>query len=279
MMSKLVYQEFLITRKPLVAITGWLFLIGVVGLIPVAIPIPYADQLGHFVALACFVLLVPALLAFLAYSYWQTMYGRRGYFTMTLPVRGRAIYWAKACYALVVEVLGVIAALIGFVLATIAIDLGTRQGLGTSLGGIWDSVASLYGTAIWPLVLIVVLQGVFLVLVVPAVVSISAQARYNHLGVGAPVIGGVLVYLAYQVSSLVAMMFAPVGIVLQGPDAGSLVAQGMWREIVDIVRNPNVDSGTMPHVLGLGMVFSAAALTVWLVWWGIRSIERRTSLR
>lgn len=279
MMGKLLRQEFLTTRKALVSITGWLFLVGIVGLVPIAIPIPYVSQLGNVMALACFVLLVPILLAYLAYSYWQSMYGRRGYFTMTLPVRGRLIYWAKVCYALLVACVGVVLSVGGLVLGTLATDLGARREFGSALGDIWGAVTSLYGSAAWPLVVIVVVQGVLFTLAIPAMISVSAQARYNHLGVGAPVIGGVLSYLVYQVTSLVAMMFIPFGIILEGPGAGSFVAQGMWQEIVDIVSDPNADPGAMPYVLGLGMLITATALTAWVVWCGIRSIERRTSLR
>ena len=272
-------QEFLTTRKPLLAIVGWIFLIGVLGLVPVAIPIPYANQLGQFIALACFALLVPILLVYLAFNYWQTMYGRRGYFTMTLPVRGRVIYWAKVCYALVIAVVGLAASLLGFVMGTVAVDLGNRRSVGTSLGEVWGSITSLYGAAVWALILIVLVQGLFFIMAVPAMFSIAAQARFNHLGVAAPVIGGVLLYLTYQVTSLAAMMFVPFGLVIEGPDAGSLVAEGMWAEIMDIVRNPQADPGAMPEILGLGMLLSAAALTIWIVWWGVRSLERRTSLR
>ena len=28
-------------------------------------------------------------------DYWKTLYGQQGYFTMTLPVSGAVIYWAK----------------------------------------------------------------------------------------------------------------------------------------------------------------------------------------
>ncbi|MDN6487477.1 MAG: hypothetical protein L0K34_08355, partial [Ancrocorticia sp.] len=62
-----------------------------------------------------------------------------------------------------------------------------------------------------------------------------------------------------------------------GPNAGKLVAEGMWDSVVKAV--PAQAEEAMPDVLGLGMLITATLLTVWLVWWGISSIERRTSLR
>lgn len=279
MIGKLLVQEFITTRKALGAIGGWLFLIGLVGLVPVAIPIPYVSQLGNLMAILCFGLLVPVLLGYLAYSYWQTMYGRRGYFTMTIPVRGRVIYWTKVCHALLVSAVGLVISFIGLVIGTLATDVGARRALGSSFAAMWDSATSLYGHATLPLVIVVVAQATCFIMTIPAVMSITAQARYNHLGVGAPVIGGVMLYVVYQLSSLAGMLFIPFGMVLTGERTGQLVAQGMFPEILEMVRNPNADPGAVPQVLGLGMVLTSAALTVWLVWWGIRAIERRTSLR
>lgn len=277
MMRHLIYQEFVSTRKPLAVIAGWLCLIGLLGLVPVVVPVPYVDQMGYVVSLACFVLLTPGLLAYLAYSYWHTMYGRLGYFTMSIPVRGRLLYWAKVTYACATAAVGLVLTAACLVLATFATDVGSRESIGTSLGRAWDSITSMYGAAGLPLFLIVIAQFVLMVLCLPAVMSISAQARYNHLGVGAAVIGAVLLYVAYQASSLAAMLFIPFGITFEGPNTGKLVAQGMWSEIVEIVGDPS--GNTMPQVLGLGMLISAGLLTIWVVWWGIRSLERRTSLR
>lgn len=278
MMSKLVHHEFLTTRKALGTITGWLLLVGVVSLVPVAIPVPYVNNVGFLLAIVSFAGIAPVLLAYLIYNYWQTMYGRRGYFTMTLPVRGRVIYWAKALYALIVAALGAVATVIGAWLLTVAMDLGARISLGTMWSRLWHNVLGSFGDAAWPILLIVLVQVVAYIFAIPAMMSVSAQARFNHLGVGAPIIGGVLLYLTVQLTSLLAMMFFPLGIVLVGPDSGSIVAQGMWAQVVELAQNPGPHSD-MPHILGLGMLVSAAIVTVTVVWWGIRSIEQRTSLR
>ena len=278
MMSKLVHHEFLTTRKALGTITGWLLLVGVMSLVPVAIPLPYINNVGFLLTLVSFAGIAPVLLTYLIYHYWQTMYGRRGYFTMTLPVRGRAIYWAKSLYILIVVAMGIAVTVMGAWLLTIAMDIGARISLGTTWDQLGHSLLGAFGDAAWPILLIVLVQVVAYIFAIPAMISVSAQARFNHLGVGAPIIGGVLLYLTIQLTSLLAMMFFPLGIVLVGPDSGSIVAQGMWAEVVELVQNPAAQSD-VPQILGLGMLVSAAIVTVIVVWWGIRSIERRTSLR
>ena len=278
MMSKLLQQEYLTTRKALAAMTGWLLLVGVVSLVPVAIPMPYVNNVGFLLAIVSFSAIAPVLLAYLIYTYWQTMYGRRGYFTMTLPVRGRVVYWAKAVYALIVTVLALAITVVGAWLLTVAMDIGARVSIGTMWGKLWHDVVGSFGDAAWPILLIVLVQVIAYILAIPAMMSISAQARFNHLGVGAPVIGGVVLYLTQQVTALLAMMFLPFGMVLVGSDSGSIVAQGMWSEILELVQNPAAQSD-MPQILGLGMLVSATVVTAAVVWWGIRSIEQRTSLR
>ncbi|MGO1591430.1 MAG: hypothetical protein ACTH1Z_02925 [Ancrocorticia sp.] len=279
MIATLFHHEFLTTRRALLSITAWFFVVGVIALVPVAIPIPFVDLAGNLIALACFILLVPVLMGYLVYNYWQTMYGRRGYFTMTLPMRGRAIYWAKTCYAITVTLAGTLAAAAGLFVTSLAADIGGRSSLGTTIGQIWENVTGTYGNAVGALVLLVGVQVLCLLLTVPAMMSISAQARFNRLGIGAPVIGAIVLYLTYQVSSLIAMMFVPLGLRMQGPQAGTFVAEGMWPEVSELMSTPASSADSMPEILGLGMLFSVAVLTVWIVWWGIRSIERRTSLR
>ena len=45
-------------------------------------------------------------------DYWKTLYGQRGYFTMTLPVSGAVIYWAKVS-RMIIEFLVALAIAIG----------------------------------------------------------------------------------------------------------------------------------------------------------------------
>ncbi|MFP3813758.1 hypothetical protein, partial [Bacillus sp. SIMBA_005] len=61
------------------------------------------------------------------------------------------------------------------------------------------------------------LQLIYLVIVGAALMSIGASARSNHLGFGAPVIGGVVTYVVMTAVSFVAMLLVPLGIAIGGP--------------------------------------------------------------
>jgi hypothetical protein len=126
----------------------------------------------------------------------------------------------------------------------------------------------------WFLAACAVLQFVFTVVTGAAIMSIGAEARFNHLGFGAPVLGWVIVYFAMQILGLAAMLFIPFGLRIAGPDAGTLVAEGMLHDFVAAVSD-----NTEPRVIGLGIVFVSVIATVLFAWRGGRAVERHTSLR
>ena len=79
---------------------------------------------GAFVALVA----MPAVVSVQAgIEYWTSMYGARGYLTMSLPVRGRSVFAAKALYAVIaVLASAAVATLLGIGwLASYAYLLGT----------------------------------------------------------------------------------------------------------------------------------------------------------
>jgi hypothetical protein len=146
--------------------------------------------------------------------------------------------------------------------------------LGDAWSAVTGAVADAPAGALAGFGAILAIQLVVVVIQVAAVLSISAESRFQGLGWGAPLIGLVLLYLVDQVVSLVGMLWIPLGIRLSGPEAGDLVARGMWPDVVEALR-----TGADPTVIGLGSVVTGAAFTVALAWWAVRSIERRTSLR
>ena len=76
-----------------------------------------------------------------AAEYWSSMYGRRGYLTMTLPVRGRALYLAKALYALLVG-LAVTAAVVAGIVAW---ALVSALAMGADAATAWGRIADGFG--------------------------------------------------------------------------------------------------------------------------------------
>ena len=224
-------------------------------------------QMGMLVCLAGTPLVVGIQVAA---EYWSSMYGRRGYLTMTLPVRGRALYLAKALYALLV---GLAVTAVG-VAGIVAWALVSALAMGADAATAWDQVADVFGAMGpgWALFMVVatVLMVANLVLEVFAVMSIGAEGRWNHLGFGAPMIG-FFVYVANQVVSIVSTVFIPFGIDSQ---TGSVQMRIMLPELIDAVR-----TGAKVAYVGMGALIAGPIMALLMAWWAIRSIEHHTSLR
>lgn len=281
MIATLCAEEFRSTRKTLFTSVGVAALIALASFAAVALRVPILGTIGTGLGFFTSFLVTPLVLGLLVENYWRTMYGREGYFTMVLPVRGRDLFTAKVLYALAAALAAVVVTLV--LLAAGAMAVSLSQG-----GGAFDMLRELLiqlrntisaaGPAMSAFVVFaLLLQLVFLVVVGASLMSIGAQARFNYLGFGAPVLGAVIVYFAMQVLGLAAMLFIPLGIRVDGPDAGSFVATGMFEGFVAAVTDPS--GQTQPGVVGIGIVFLSLAVTVLFAWWGARSVERHTSLR
>lgn len=277
MIGTLIAQDFRATRKSLFAVVGVTLLVVAVSLTLTALRVPVVGGIGLVVGIIAAVAITLVVLGLLVENYWRTMYGQEGYFTMTIPVRGRTLFFAKVVYGLIVAIVGAALSALGLVAAAIAFALS--QGLEpfdflrTGLGMVEPWMA-------WFAAAALLLQIVYLVVVGAGVMSVGAQARYNHLGFGAPLLGAVIVYLVMQVVTFAAIMFVPFGVVMVGPDAGSLVPRGMLDAFIAALGDDAATAnGQPPSVLGLGFVFTSAALIVVMAWWGARSVERHTSLR
>ncbi|MFT4258312.1 hypothetical protein [Microbacterium sp.] len=278
MIATLIAQDFRAIRKSLFAVVGITLLVTVVSLTLTVLRIPVIGGIGLVVGIAAAIALTVIVLGLLVANYWRTMYGREGYFTMTLPVHGRTLFIAKVLHGLVIAIAAAALSAIALVGAAVAFALSEglepfeflRTGLGmVEPWMVWFAASSL------------LLQIVYLVVAGAGLMSIGAQERYNHLGFGAPLIGAVVVYLVMQVVTFAAIMFVPLGLVMVGPDAGTLVPRGMLDAFIAALHegDPAAASGQPPQVLGLGFVFTSAALIVVMAWWGARSVEHRTSLR
>lgn len=244
----------------------------------VAINVPVlggiASALGIVAALAA----VPAALVMLAIDYWRTMYGREGYFTMIIPVRGRALYWTKLLHSLIVCLAATALTLIGLFLWVAANSIAARAPLGEQLTGWREMVLnSIGGPMLWFLVGALAAQLLFVLVAGATVLSVGAEERFSSLGGGAPIILGIALYFFMQVLSVLAMMFVPIGLQVTGADAGSIVWNGMLSEIVEAVRlGPEAPEPTM---IGIGFLPLLVVVGALLAWKGVHSIERRTSLR
>src|SRR5690625_4541204 len=115
-MITLLKHEFLRTRNMLALVAGVAVLLALAGTLLAATGVPVLSSVGLVAGLAAVLGLVPAAQLALAVAYWRSSYGRAGYLTQTLPVKGSTIYWAKMLWAWAVSLAGA-ALSIGILLA------------------------------------------------------------------------------------------------------------------------------------------------------------------
>lgn len=279
MMAALFAQEIRSTRRMLLGALGTILLVAAISFLLATLRIPAIGPAGLVVGILASLLLAPAALAVLAVRYWQSMYGREGYFTMSIPVRGRQLYWVKTLYALVVAVITGALSALGLVVGVVVLGVSQGQSVPASLDGLRTMLDGVGPAMLWFLGIVLLVQLVFTVLCGAAIMSIGAESRFNRLGFGAPLLGWVGLYVIMQGAGLLAMLFVPIGLTLSGPDTGSIVAQGMLQDFIDALQNPAPGGQQQISVIGLGIIPLSMLVTALLAWWGVRSIERHTSLR
>ena len=215
--------------------------------------------------------LTPAACAIAAMGdYWKTLYGQRGYFTMSLPISGTVIFWAKIT-RIMIECLLALALAVGGIMvvaSAAAWRAGNRLAADTagprSLGaGVPTSTVVLMIAAQVVLSMSWIIQGC-------AVMSIGAQGSFNHLGFGAPIIGFVLVYVLDQMLSMVCTFFIPLSVTTQGHFSTEI----MWTSY-----RATMGTDGQPNVIGIGSYIIVPLFALFLAVWASRSIERHTSLR
>ena len=230
--------------------------------------------LSSMLLVAAFVALVamPAVVSVqVGIEYWASMYGARGYLTMSLPVRGRVIFAAKTLYA----VIAVLASAAVAMLLGVGWFASFAHLLGVTLEEFLQPVRqmiSMVGTGMLVFYGLTMVEGVVMTIIeVAAVMSIGAQGRWNRFGFGAPAVGLVILYMVNQLMALVFTMLLPLSLDLTN---GRIVTRMMLPQFIEAVR---LDQE--PQLVGIDSVVVAPILAAILVWWAVRAIERHTCLR
>lgn len=271
MLAPLIRQEFLDNGKQIGAIIGGSLVVGLASVGLTLLELPVVSDLARAMLFILGAFIPAFVLLGLAMSYWRTMHGSRGYFTHAIPVRGRELYWAKT---LVAYIAGLLALLLGAVAMGAGISLALLSDGATVadlLRAFVEHVKALPALFVWLVVIEVLLSLASLVFPVASVLSIGAQGRWNRHGLAAPAIGLVLLYVANQIGALAGILLIPGAIELE---TGRFTWATMLPDFIAAVR-----SGQEMTVLGLGMIPMSVLLTTVMIIWGIRLIERHTSLR
>lgn len=257
------------------AVTGacCLILLGFLGLWWLLAGVPALAGLMRLASLVVIIAMPVVVMAQVAVEYWQSMYGQRGYLTMTVPVRGRVLFTAKALYACAMALVAGALDLAGLVAWFAVLAHATGTTLGEVLAPLRDALTvGGPGPALATFFIVSSLVGLLTVIVeIGAVMSIGAQGRFNHLDIGAPLIGIVLLYVGNQVLALALTLLLPVSLDIT---TGDVVARMMLSQFLETFR-----TGVQPTVIGMGSVVVGPLLAGVLAWWAVRAIERHTCLR
>jgi len=203
-------------------------------------------------------------------DYWKTLYGQRGYFTMSLPVSGKVIFWAKNT-RIMIECLLALALAVGGILA-VASAAAWSDGISLAeyTAGPRSLVAGVPTSTVVIMIVVQVLVWLSWLVQGSAVMSIGAEGRFNHMGFGAPIIGFVLLYIVNQVLSTVGTFFLPLSVTTDGHFSTEI----MWTSYL-------ATRGTegQPNVIGIGSYVLVPLFALVMGLWASRSIEKHTSLR
>ena len=203
-------------------------------------------------------------------DYWKTLYGQRGYFTMSLPISGKVIFWAKNIRIMIECLLALALAVDGILAVASAAAWSDGISLAEYTAGPRSVVAGM------PTSTVVLMIAAQLILAMSwgvqgsAVMSIGAEGRFNHMGFGAPIIGFVLLYIVNQVLSTVGTFFLPLSVTTDGHFSTEI----MWTSYLATMGTEG-----HPNVIGIGSYVLVPLFALAMGLWASRSIEKHTSLR
>ena len=203
-------------------------------------------------------------------DYWKTLYGQRGYFTMSLPVSGKVIFWAKNTRIAIECLLALALAVGGIIAVASAAAWSDGISLAEYTAGPRSVVAGMPTSTVVIMIVVQVLVSLSWLVQGSAVMSIGAEGRFNHMGFGAPIIGFVLLYIVNQVLSTVGTFFLPLSVTTDGHFSTEI----MWTSYL-------ATRGTEghPNVIGIGSYVLVPLFALVMGLWASRSIEKHTSLR
>lgn len=274
MTATLLKHEALRTRGFLLVILGAAAALGLVGSLMALTGWPVISVVGTVLGFIGAFGLIPAVQLASAVDYWRTGYGRIGYFTQTLPVRGARIYGAKLAWAALVLLAGLV--------LTVALWFGVMVASAQSLFGMTPQVllgqvgevlaaafeASPWLVAVGAPVILIVMYGFNLVLLFAAA-SIGSERWLQRLGWGGPVLVWFGLYAIVQVVMFVLILAIPFGLGVDAAGDFGLVPADLLTAMV---------TNTTADVMPVGFLPAMALMIPLLIWRTAHSWNHRVSL-
>ncbi|GAB96009.1 hypothetical protein BJY21_003650 [Kineosphaera limosa] len=270
----LLRHEVARTRGPLGVVVLGTSLFAVVGALIATTPIYVLANLGLILGFGAAGALPPIALIVLAIDYWLSAYGRTGYLTQSLPLRGSRIYAARLLYG---SLVGVAATVWALALALLPALAAAREAADPGQGAVAFLVKNVREViapvgALWWLFFAAL--GVALIVSYLAqyyfAASIGSEGRLGAMGPAGPVLVWFCVYLLMQVLAGVGLFAVPVGVGMSGGSLG-FVPMDLWGALV--ANQPP------PQGFPLGFLVPMLLVSALLAWRTAYSWDRKVSLR
>lgn len=264
MVGKLMKHEFLRTRSVLGLSAAATLLIVVAGY-GLSLFTPFVAGFPFFIGFIVSCAYVFAVQLYLAIDLYRSSFGRRGYFTHTLPIKGSTLLWTKFGYAMLVTLAAIV-----WTVVLLLITLATADRLGFfTFGQLRVSLDLLIGSAPW-LIWFVVLNIVGLLVATLAqyyfCVTIGSEAWLNKTGGLGPVVVFVVFYFVYQIVGVLALLIPP----------SFLPGSSTWTwgpPMVDMINDPS--SAGIP----LSVFWVTYLVSALLMWRAVKSVSKKLELR
>lgn len=264
MVGKLMKYEFLRTRYPLALAAGIGLAICALAYL-LALLAPVVAMVPFVVGFVMGLIFTFAVQIYLAVDFYRSSFGRRGYFTHSLPVTGTMLVLTKLGHALLVTLAAMIwsAALLLITLSS-AVELGM-----ITYGAFWSGLRDVLGSGNWftwfmvlnilAIILITLVQYFFSV-------AVGSESWINKAGALGPVVTFLIVYVAVQILSFVALLIPP--------SYDPLLETWSWSPpLVDML------SGSVNPGIPLSAFWVGYALSAVLLWRTVVSVNRKLELR
>ena len=275
MITKIMKHDFLALRKPLgitVAVA-----VGTVLLSAMAMVI-LRNSIGVTLVLLAFLGMIAAYLVYsiiLLVHYYRSMYGKTGYFTMSIPARPTELFWAKSIFNLIALFLFALLFFGGGLLLLTSVLF--EDTTGAALKSLFTS------KEVW--------QVAFLVLTTLLLSSICSVFMYQFIvtagngrpfldrfgKIGGPILVAVLIYVGMQIIGFL-LLFIPGRVIFFAPDAPfiSLDWGGSVLEQIIPSDDPRVVD---PPSISIWWMFVTAIFTVVAGYLTTVFLKKGTSLR
>ena len=264
MVGKLIKYEFLRTRAPL-ALAGAIGLaICAVGYV-LALVAPVVAIVPFVVGFTMGIIFTFAVQIYLAVDFYRSSFGRRGYFTHTLPIKGTTLVLTKLGYALIAT-----AAAMVWSVVLLLVSLASAVELGMiTYAEFWAGFRDLFGAGnlfltfmilnVVALILVTIVQYFF-------AVAVGSEAWINKAGGMGPVVTFLIVYVAIQLLALLALLIPP--------SYNPLSEAWSWSvPLIDMIRNP--DNVGIP----ISAFWITYVLSGLLLWRTVVSVNKKLELR